>query len=253
MKPLLGLLVFLAALAIGAPARADTPTTGRIWTYGSVTTMFSPEWGLFAMPGFRYELTRSVGPEKRHYFDELFVGPLFIHKDGNLTFRLGLWYYFMGYPIRAKDDFEWSHNLELVPQLDYRWKSLSFTNRVIFHNTFYASVYKSSSDKIGWGTVLRELVQVTWWPHQRLGISAADEPFFGVIEDASAPSNLIGFWPHGLRLNRIYGGIHWRVTPSVSLIPQYVYETSYGTDGNLQEVGHYVFTTVAWVLNATER
>jgi hypothetical protein len=37
--------------------------------------MLAPEWGLLVMPGVRYELSRSVGPEKRHYFDELFVGP----------------------------------------------------------------------------------------------------------------------------------------------------------------------------------
>ncbi|MBI5531907.1 MAG: DUF2490 domain-containing protein [Deltaproteobacteria bacterium] len=245
---------WVAALALAAGlcwctgALAETPKTARVWTYGNLVTMFSPEWGLFVMPGMRYELSRSEGPEKRHYFDELFVGPLYVRKLGAATLKVGLWYYFMGYPIRAKDDYQWSHNVELVPQIDYRWKDFVFTNRVILHNTFYASVYKPPSQKLGFGMVLREMVQATWWATKDVGILAADEPFIGIAEDSAAPDSAIGYWPRGLRLNRIYGGVSWKIDPSLTLTPQYIYETSYDTRGRVQEVGHYLFTTLSWVV-----
>jgi hypothetical protein len=229
---------------------ADPPQTARGWLYGNLVTMLAPEWGLFAMPGARYELSRSRGPEKQHYFDELFVGPLYVHKSGNLTFKMGLWYYFMGYPNRLTDHYDWSHNIEVVPQVDYRWKRFTFTDRVILHNTFYATVYKSQSDRWGWGTVLRELVQATFWATESLGIIAADEPFFGVIEDAHAKSNGIGYWPHGLGLNRIYAGLTWKPGKSVTVTPLYIYETSYDTKGTVIGVNHYVYTTVSWTLKA---
>jgi len=212
--------------------------------------MLSPEWGLLVMPGARYELSRSVGSEKRHYFDELFVGPVYVKKLGKLTLKVGLWYYFMGYPIRAKDDYEWSHNLELVPQVDYRVGRFTLTNRIILHNTFYASSYRAPSEKVGWGTVLREMVQATFWVTKNVGILAADEPFFGLIEDAEAPSSPIGYWSHGLRLNRIYGGVTWLISPKWTLTPQYVYETSYDKNGHVQEVGHYLFTTLSCAVKA---
>jgi hypothetical protein len=239
--------ILLAGVSAGA---ADPPKAARGWAYANLLTMLSPEWGLFAMPGVRYEFSRSAGPEKRHYFDEFFVGPMYVRKSGKLTFKMGLWYYFMGYPNRATGDFNWSHNVELVPQIDYRLWRFTLTNRVILHNTFYASVYRPLRQRAGWGTVLREMVQATFWATEGFGITAADEPFFGVIEDADAKPNAIGYWPHGIGLNRVYAGVTWKIDKAVTLTPQYVYETSYDTKGTLTGINHYLFTTLSWALKA---
>jgi hypothetical protein len=61
------------------------------------------------------------------------------------------------------------------------------TIAVIFHNTFYADTYSAeptlnasvSDQRWGWGTVLRELLQLRFAVTDRTGVFAVDELFIG--------------------------------------------------------------------------
>jgi hypothetical protein len=81
---------------------------------------------------------------------------------------------------------------------------------------------------------------------------AGEEPFFGVIEDAEAPPHPLGFWEQGFRMNRIYAGFSVRPVKRLSISPQYVYETTYDSEGHVSATNHYFFLTIAYVLQVTK-
>ena len=239
------------ALLTGLSRRADAaPSTFRIWSYASMTAMLSEHWGFVATPGVRVELSRSEASPKGHYLDELFLGPTYVHRWGGLSLKLSLLYHFTGYARGQASPYVWTHSLEFIPQVDYRWRFLQLTNRVILQNTFYATAYDTPEQRAGYALVLRELAQVTLWPHEEFGVILADEPFFGLVEDGQTTPSSAGFWPKGYRLNRVYAGFTWKVSPTFTVTPQYVFETVNGKDGSLQEMGHYLFTTFAWNVKA---
>jgi hypothetical protein len=235
-------------LSSAAPAAATTQTE-RLWIYAEGTALVSPHWALTVMPGYRYELGRSEGPTKDHYMNELFVGPTYVHRDGRFTAKLSLWYYYIGYPIRAKDDYVYSHNVELIPKLEWQLGAWTLSSRTIFHNTVYATVYARDDWKRGFGLVVREMLQAKWQAGAKLALIAAEEPFIGLIEDAQAPSSGAGYWQRGLRLNRLYAGFEWRPVPQLALTPMYVFETTH-QDGKVSEIGHYGFLTASYVWKA---
>lgn len=246
----------LAAVAacLFAPtlAAASTPQTGRVWLYGNFTALVSPNLSLTVLPGVRYELERSGDAEaKRHYLDELFIGPNFSAKFGDLSVKASLWYYYTGYPNRLTDTYESTHNLELVPAVEYKLGRWTFADRVILHNTFYASVYEPGQ-RFGYGLVARNLLLAKYAATENVTLLAGVEPFLGVIEDRDAKPHPIGYWQHGLRLNRVYAGFDWKATREFSLSPQYVYETAYDLEGRLAERGHYLFVTASYVAKLFE-
>jgi len=257
---MLGVSVLALATVAGTVQAADLPTKqeGRVWIDQNFLLLFSPEWSLTTMPGARSEYARSREGEAGLQFLELFFGPNYTYKRGPLTLRGSLWYYYMGYPQRGRmkeqgdgslrcstspvgtsayctSTYNASHNLEIVPTAEYRWGRWSIYDRIIFHNTFYADVYSTHDQRLGWGTVLRELLQGRFAVTDRLGAFLSDEVFLGIIEDgdtrglktaklAPAGYSPMGYWKRGLRCNRTYLGIDYKVAPNFTIAPQYTIE-----------------------------
>lgn len=238
-------LLALALPLLAAPAAA-APQTGRAWVYGAYNLQFSPNWGFTAMPGIRFEYARTGAPTREHYLDELFLGPNFGTRflDGALGFRLSLWYYFIGYPSATSSRYPVSHNVELIPTVDYRLGALNLSYRIIFHNTVYASVYDSGK-RGGFGTVMRNLVMAKYAIADNLTLAVGDEPWFGIIENGGTPYSSAGYWKQGFRLNRLYAGVDWKAG-ALTVSPQYVLESTVDNSGKLAETGHYLFLTVAY-------
>jgi hypothetical protein len=304
MKRLTGLVLgIISLIAMGGVAQAaDLPTKqeARVWYDQNLTLAFTPNWSFTVMPGARFELARTREQMTGVHFLEFFIGPNYTYKSGNLTIKGSLWYYYMGYPLRGrwaedtanpgpgntvctpytddcrKPSYNFSHNLEIIPSVEYRWGRWSFYDRVIFHNTFYADTYNSDQTKAfgvdvqtqryGWGTVLRQLMQVRYALTDRLTALLADEPFFGILEDSDTkklrkldangnPTNVqsgykpTGYWKNGFRLNRVYLGIDYKVTPALSVTPMYMLETSMNpTDSSdMTDIAHNAFIIVTYV------
>jgi hypothetical protein len=289
MKKLLVLGISTLALAAvaGSAQAADVPTKheGRVWIDQNFVLAFSPNWSLTTMPGARSEYARSRGEgEAGLQLLELFFGPNYTYKTGNWTIKGSLWYYYMGYPLRGRTVpgkpfdcsaapmgsspnctslYNFSHNLEIIPSVEYRMGRWSFYDRVILHNTVYADVYTTSDQRLGWGTVVRELLQVRYALTDRLGVSLMDEVFLGAIEDGDTrtlkdakgnPTGYIptGYWKRGLRANRTYLGIDYKVAPNFTIAPMYMVEIGMSpTDStDVTDVAHTLFV-VATVTAAT--
>jgi len=280
---------FLALAAVAGTARAaDLPTKqeGRVWIDQNFVLAFSPNWSLTTMPGARVEYARSREGKGGLQFLELFFGPNYTYKTGSWTLKGSLWYYYMGYPQRGREIpdkpstsdcsaapmgsspnctslYNFSHNLEIVPSVEYRWGRWSIYDRVIFHNTFYADAYSTpnptlnlsvSDQRWGWGTVLRELLSGRFAINDRLGVSLMDEAFIGIIEDADTsklkdangqPSGYLatGYWKHGLRCNRTYLGFDYKVTPNFTIAPMYMVEIGLSATNStdVTDVAHTLF------------
>lgn len=293
MKKLLVLATSVVALSLltSLAQAADLPTKqeGRIWIDQNFTLAITPQWSFTVMPGARMEFARTRESHTGLHFVEVFIGPNYTHKMGNMTLKGSLWYYYMGYPGRGRQKeiapyegdtscstppigsnttctstYNFSHNLEIIPSIDYRWGRWSIFDRVILHNTFYADVYsaamggKSVSDlRWGWGTTLRELLQVRYGLTDRMGVFMSDEVFLTLIEDGDTSSlknssgasigyNPAGYWKSGFRSNRIYTGIDFKLTPNVTVVPMYMVDfTMNPTDSaDLTDVAHTFFMIV---------
>jgi hypothetical protein len=305
----LGSVLFALTLSAGI-SRADVPTKqeGRVWVNLNALFLFSPNWSLTFMPGARGEFARSREDATGLHFLELFVGPNYTHRIGNLTLKGSLWYYYMGYPTRGRmalgsdgvtlgcsapaltnpttglttsdtctSTYSFSHNLEIIPAAEYRFGRWSIYDRVIFHNTFYADVYSAatptlsvSDQRWGWGTVMRELLQLRYAVTDRLGAFVMDEVFLGILEDSDAskmkktnadgtttPTGFKGpgYWKSGFRSNRVYLGVDYKVTPTFTVQPMYMLETMVnGIDsGDLTDVAHTFFLVATVVTNLFEK
>jgi hypothetical protein len=296
-------LVVLVALA--GVARADAPAKqeGRVWYDQNLTLAFTPEWSFTVMPGVRTEFARSRENLAGVQFLEFFIGPNFTYKQGNLTLKGSLWYYYMGYPTlgrrteqpagsgilncnlqlpgatNCQSTYVFSHNLEIIPAAEYRIGRWSIYDRVILHNTFYADVYNTdrtadlglsvNDQRWGWGTVLRELVQGRYALTDRMGVLLADELFFGIIEDSDTKKLFktnadgshtatgytpTGYWKDGLRYNRTYVGIDFKVTPTLTVAPMYMMEIGLSPvdSGDVTDIAHNLFVVVTYVAKMWE-
>jgi hypothetical protein len=299
MKRLTGLaLGILSLMAMGGVAHAvDQPARqeGRVWIDSNLLLQLSPNWSITTMPGARVEFARTRETKAGLHFLELFFGPNYTYKTPNLTFKASAWYYYMGYPavgrnamaydaktdtwptncsstnnITCASNYNFSHNLEVIPAIEYRFGRFSIYDRVIFHNTFYADVYskatgvtdKSNSDlRWGWGTVLRELFQVRYAVNDRLGVSVADEVFLGIKEDGDTKNlkkadgtstgySIPGYWKNGFRSNRIYAGIDYKVTPTFTVAPMYMVETLANPtkSSDITDVSHTLFMVATFAV-----
>ena len=292
----------LSLVALMGVALADQPAKqeGRIWYDQNLTLAVTPQWSFTIMPGVRTEFARSREDTTGVHFLELFIGPNYTYRMGNLTLKGSIWYYYMGYPQRGRlveqppyngtmacskapfagatacaPTYNFSHNLEIIPAAEYRIGRWSIYDRVILHNTFYADVYSTdrtadlglsiSDQRWGWGTVLRELIQGRYALTERLGVLLADELFFGIIEDSDTrklyslakdgtthvPSgyNAPGYWKDGLRYNRTYVGIDFKVTPVLTVAPMYMLELGLSAvdSGDITDVAHNLFVVVTYV------
>ena len=274
---------------VGVARAADTPTKqdGRVWVDQNFVLAFSPQWSLTTMPGGRAEFARSREGAQGLNFLELFFGPNYTYKTGNWVIKGSLWYYYMGYPQRGRmkeqadgslacsnpplvnpttgaqisdhctSTYNASHNIEVIPSAEYRMGRWSIYDRMIFHNTFYADVYSNptptlsvSNERLGWGTVLRELLQLRFALNDRAGVFVSDEIFLGLIEDGDTSSiaggkgyTPLGYWKHGLRYNRSYLGIDYKVTPNFTIAPMYMIEIGlHPTDStDVTDIAHNLF------------
>ena len=295
MKRLSFLAISLVSLvALSGIAQADVPAKeeGRVWYDQNLTLAFTPEWSFTVMPGMRFEYARSREDAAGVQFLEFFIGPNFTYKLGNLTLKGSLWYYYMGYPTRGRQQlqaptnyttldctklsatasnclstYSFSHNLEIIPAVEYRLGRWSFYDRIIFHNTFYADTYNADintdtlkldvgSQRWGWGTVLRELLQARYALTDRLGVLLADEVFFGIAEDSDtskiaggAGYKAPGYWKDGFRQNRVYAGIDFKVTPALTVTPMYMLEVDVSptNSGDVSDISHNLFVIATYV------
>ncbi|HOX46513.1 MAG TPA: hypothetical protein PK668_23115 [Myxococcota bacterium] len=242
--------VALCALLCAWPARAaDPPHTGRVWLYAATTLRLSPGLSLTLMPGMRAEFARDTGAAAGHTLDEVFVGPNLHWRFDDLSLQLSLWYYFTGIPVAGAPDYVQTHSLEVIPTLAYRLGDLTLVSRTIFHSTVYATTYDETRLRSGYGLVIREMLLARYQALPWMAVLVADEPFFGVVEDAEAEPSLAGFWPRGVRLNRVYAGFDFKPRPSFSVSPQYVYESVFDDGGAVVSHNHYLFVTAAWTLD----
>jgi hypothetical protein len=175
-------------------------------------------------------------------------------------------------PSNCLSTYSFSHNLEIIPAVEYRLGRWSFYDRIIFHNTFYADTYNADiatstlnldvgSQRWGWGTVLREMLQARYALTDRLGILLADELFFGIAEDSDTskiaggkgyiPS---GYWKNGFRYNRTYVGIDFKVTPALTVAPMYFLEVGVSPvdSGDVTDMAHNLFVVVTYVAKMYE-
>lgn len=279
----------ISLLTLASVASADQPAKqeGRVWIDQNFVLQFSPEWSWTTMPGARVEFARSRESKTGVHFLELFFGPNYTYRSGNLTIKGSIWYYYMGYPGRGREvevapydgtmacstagigikdtcnvsTYNFSHNVELVPSIEYRFGRWSIYDRMIFHNTFYADTYATASGNLsiddqrwGWGTVLRELLQVRYSLTDKMGAFVSDEIFLGIIEDGdtrglknqkgdSVGYRPTGYWKRGLRYNRTYFGIDYKIAPNFTIAPMYMVELGLSPvdSGDITDVAHTLF------------
>jgi hypothetical protein len=230
---------------------AQQPVTGRVWSYINCTGILTSRWAYVMMPGFRYEFARDDAQNsdtKKMYFYELLTGPVFITRANRLTIKIPFWYYYMGFPVAGTDNYYYSHNVELLPIIEYRSNRVLFTSRTIFHNTVYASVYETDEMRKGYGLVVRQLFKLEYFLNPGLSVVCAEEPFLGVIEDGQAPAHALGYWQRGFRMNRIYLGMGIKLNQALNISPQYVFETTYGESTELTGINHYLHVMLTWVV-----
>ncbi len=283
MKKLLALAIGVVALtAFVGPARAvDTPTKheGRIWVDTNMLLLLSPNWSWTTMPGGRVEYAKSREASAGVQFLEFFFGPNYTYKTGNWVIKGSLWYYYMGYPSRGRTNeagncsappigattycastYNFSHNIELIPSVEYRWGRWSLFDRVIFHNTFYADFYSApagnlsvSDQRWGWGTVIRELLQLRYSLTDRMGVFVSDEIFLGVLEDGDTSGiadkkgyHPLGYWKRGFRYNRSYIGFDYKVAPNLTIAPSYMMEVALNRidSTDVTDIAHTLFMVV---------
>lgn len=248
-KNLLILILILTAFSLTDLSAVPQVNTGRTWEYLSFTALLSPSLALVVMPGHRYEFYRSTHLKKSTFLWEFFLGPTYITKlSDSLKLKIGLWYYYLAFPDSIKNTYFLTHNIELLPILEYKTGSFLFVNRIILHNTLYANVYPKESDQTGLSTVLRELIGVNYSVSPKLTLSLEEEIFLGIIENKDVPASGAGFAQKGFSENRVYLGFTCSFTPFLSLSPKYCLDTTYNTDGNLTGTNHYLFVTLAYTL-----
>jgi hypothetical protein len=261
----LALCTVLAAIAIASMVLDATAQTApvvhrhRNWDYLNVTLNLSPDLDFTIMPGYRYEWYNDAREDDEgdgSVFYELFMGPTFNFRlTENLTFKLPLWYYYMGFPIKglngADDDYFYSHNFEILPIFIYRLGNFMVMNRTIFHNKFYANnaLYDNADERRGWSLLMREFVQLYYTVGHGFTLTLGDEVFFGLVEDRGTNQIKKGepfFEGSGYSMNRLYMGVIYKVNDQLSLHPQYLLETTYNRADDYHMTGknHYFYFIV---------
>ncbi|MCU0844366.1 MAG: DUF2490 domain-containing protein [Spirochaetes bacterium] len=264
---LLAALMAFALIPAGADA-AEKPYTGRTWEYVNVTMLLSPNWAFMVMPGHRFEFFRGADPTssaKETFLWELFAGPIYIHKFESFTFKLPLWYYYMGFIIDGDDkrptrgDYEYrfySHNIEVVPIFEFNVDAMKITSRTIFHNKVYAdnNTYRTENQKKGHSLLIRQMLMLEYTLTPMFSLILGDEIFVGVKEDGGTkdlgPIGEPFYERNGFSENRLHAGFNVKFNPFLSLSPQYVYDTTYKPESGyrLTSRNHYIMLTLNYVL-----
>ncbi|HMB19929.1 MAG TPA: DUF2490 domain-containing protein [Spirochaetota bacterium] len=271
------LAVMVSGVFAGNAFAEKKQYTGRTWEYVNFTALLSPNWAFVVMPGHRYEYYRhdkSKIKDGEHtlqtFMYELFVGPVYIKKFDKLTFKLPVWYYYMGFDfsnlaLGPDNDFGYlySHNIEVLPIFEYKLGKATLVSRTIFHNKVYAhsKFYDEAKDKKGYSLLLRQLLRINYPLTESIVFTIADEVFYGLVEDDgtndaddnAAPFKLVGepfYAQESFNKNRLYTGFVFKFTPFISLSTQYIYETNYIVDDDykLKDRNHYAQFTLNYVM-----
>lgn len=257
-KVVLGAIIFCALFLTTVSSLAEAKQQQvRNWNYLQVTGLISPHWAVSVMPGIRWEFYDSKDSAGEVVMYEFFAGPIYIQKFGNFTLKVPLWYYYMGFPINRpgeKDDYFDSHNLELIPILEYKIGRWTFQSRTILHNKLYArnSVFQTEKQRRGYSLLWRQLFRASYGVLPNLDITIAEEFFIGVVEDRETNGLVKGepfFEKRGLSMNRIYLGVDAKLGKGFSLCPQYIFETSHDPDhdNEVTRMTHYLFLSLQYV------
>ena len=242
----------VAALMFGMPTGAaaadEKPQELRAWTYAQALMIVAPRWAISLMPGLRVEAHDSAGDAGGVVMWELFAGPVFFQRFGPVTLKIPLWYYYMGFPIREVDDYWDSHNLELIPIVEFRHGDWTFASRTIFHNKLFArnAVFTTTEQRRGYSLLIRQKLGASLRVSRRVQLTLADEVFLGVVEDGDTNDLKKGepfFEKHGFSMNRVYFGAIIELAKGFSLSPQYIFETHHDPDDGsaLTRIRHYFF------------
>ncbi|MCK5598884.1 DUF2490 domain-containing protein [bacterium] len=232
-------------------------TAGRSWNYLSSTFTISRSLSWVLLGGIRHEFSRwdegtSIAT-KGLYFNELFTGPVYVKKFGPVIGVFPVFFYYMGFPIKAADTYTYGYSLEFAPTFIYKIGKVSMSNRFIFHNkifsNFYSEILGDASWNSGYSLMIRWKFMLQYRLSDKLIIEVAEEPFFGIIEDPDAPAVTgPGFSEKGLDMNRFYLGFIYNVNKRIGIEVNYVYETSYANDvkdiKQLTQKAHYIFLTL---------
>lgn len=263
--------VFTVALFISSTmiSAADFKpiTTLRGWGYLNATVKLSPHWAFTAMPGYRYEFSREQDgkslDEKKNFYNELFLGPVYSTMLGKVRFSMPIWYYYMAFPDAEKpEDYTDAHNLAIVPVFAYKMDRFIFVSRTILHNTFYASVQKEALNEKaeGYGLLWRQMLLVNYAVTKKVIVYGGDEIWVGAIENKDVTPHPTGYFPSGLARNRVIGGMKFIINKEFSIAPEYIYETWYGVYDDLipslekNKVwmkNHYIKLTVNYSFDAS--
>ncbi len=259
MKKIVVVIALLCAVFTAASAE---PIAGRMWENLNFTILCSPDLAFTVMPGHRWEFSNNTTSTADTYFEELFVGPTWTFKlSDSLKIKLPIWYYYMGFPTKSSGAYPFSHNLEILPIVEYKFApALMLSSRSIFHNTFFASINGSgSTGGFGFSTLLREMVLVNYSIDASCTFFAGDELFVGLLTDANyAGVYGPGFSPSGIDENRIIAGFTYKISPELSITPQYIYSTTYlasagvgnAANGTPKLSAHNFYLTVTYLFKA---
>ncbi len=264
-----------------ATAPVYTAEAYRSWMYLDYTVMFSDNWGFNVLGSHSYEYSRDNHLPKSHpkyatntyekqtFLWELFAGPMYVQKFGDLTLKLPVWYYYQGFPTRVKagdDLYFYSHNIEIVPMVDYKIGKLTLWNRIIFHNKVYSSIYANdnvgapyagqandSKRANGHSLLIREYFRIQYAVNDKLRLLIGDEIFVGVIEDKDTKDITLnrmgpGFERKGFNQNRTYMGFSYTLAPGLAITPLYMYQMVYNipNERRLTERDHYLFMVLSY-------
>ena len=242
---------------------SSVPTTGRIWNYNIITTEISKDFGIVTIPGFKYEYLRYISGEKADSKGalayEFFIGPYFLTHLSNVKVMIPLVYHYMGFPDTPKaSNFSYNHNFDVFPSFLYRHNKSMLQWRIFFHNTFYSTIYKYmpgiNESKTGYSLLLKFRIRYSYWISKRVALSVGDEVLYGLVENNNVPAKTgPGFTENGLDANKIMAGLVLKITKNFTILPYYLYETTYAknritSEKDLTSKSHYLFLIIKYKL-----
>lgn len=234
----------------------NVPNAGRIWNYNIITADISKNFGIMTIPGFKYEYLKYVNGEKvaskGALAYEFFIGPYVKTHIGKIKVMIPMVYHYMGFPNTPKtSDFSYNHNLDIFSSFLYKQNKSMLQWRIFLHNTFYSTIYKYipgiNESQAGYSLLLKFRARYSYWISKKVALSVGDEVLYGLVEDNNVPAKTgPGFTENGFDSNRIMAGFVVKITKNFTVLPYYLYETTYAKNKitskkELTSKSHYLF------------
>jgi len=262
MKSIKIWMVIIAVLVMAVNLNAgNIPSAARVWNYNIITANISKDFGIIAIPGFKYEFLKYVNEKrvtsKGALAYEFFIGPYIKTHIGKVKVMIPVVYHYMGFPNTPTDtDFSYNHNIDIFSSFLYKHKKSIFQWRIFFHNTFYSTLYKympiTQESKGGYSLLLKLRARYSYWVSKKVALSFGDEVLYGIIENSGIPAKTgPGFTESGFDANRLMGGIMLRINKNLTISPYYLYETTYAKNKTtskkeLTSRSHYLFLLIKY-------